>query len=424
MKRLILGSSSLTDGEKITGMCFAAACVFSVGIIRPMGIICHLSAGQREKNRVQQKFTEQGFMAQWFIGLLLVVLAAAAALAWHWLAPVEQEQGRQKRAQAVHVTLPQLQTVRDRIEAVGSLRSRDEVVITSEVNGRIVALGFNTGQSVTKGQRLVQLDDRQALADLAVAEARLADAQRQLRRAQQLRSSNSISQAQVDELRTAVDVAEAERQAARVRADNHRIDAPFDGVVGLRDLSPGAYIESGDPLTTLDDTREMELTFAVPERFLGQLQPGQPIESVSSSWPGQVFSGELAELDTRIDPLSRTLKVKALIDNREGQLRPGQFMSVRLTLREREALVVPEQAVLLQGDERYVFVAKEDNSAERRSVELGSREPGKVEILSGIEVDDRVVITAQDRLSSGDALQILDGTENAIPDSALTARES
>lgn len=363
-------------------------------------------------------------MKQWLIGLLVMVVAAVAALIWHQLAPVEQEQGRQKRPQTVHVIQPAVQTVRDRIEAVGTLRSRDEVVVTSEVTGRIVAIDFTTGQQVDKGQRLVQLDDRQAQADLAVVEARLVDAQRQLRRAQQLRSSNSISQAQVDELRTAVNVAEAERRAAKVRAANHRIVAPFAGVVGLREFSPGAYIENGDPLTTLDASGEMELTFAVAERFIGQLQQGQPVNSVTSSWPDEVFQGELAELDTRIDPLSRTLKVRALIDNSEGRLRPGQFMSVRLTLRQREALVVPEQAVLLQGDERYLFIATEDNTAERRSVQLGSREPGKVEILSGINAEDRVVITAQDRLSSGDALQILEGTDDAIPESELTRQES
>lgn len=363
-------------------------------------------------------------MKQWLIGFTLVAAVALGAWFWHQLVPVEQSQGRPKRPQTVHVLQPSIETVRDRIEAVGTLRSRDAVVITSEVNGRIVALDFTTGERVEKGQRLVQLDDRQARADLEVAEARLADARRQLRRAEQLRSSNSISQSQVDALRTAVNVAEAERQAARVRAENHRIDAPFAGVVGLRELSPGAYVESGDSLTTLDASAEMELTFAVPERFIGQLQAGQPVSGVTASWPDRVFAGELVELDTRIDPLSRTLKVRALIDNSEGRLRPGQFMSVRLTLRQRQALVVPEQAVLLQGDERYLFVANAENTAERRSVELGSREPGKVEILTGVSADDRVVITAQDRLSSGDALQILDGADSAIPDTEPVGQES
>lgn len=354
-------------------------------------------------------------MKQWLTGFLILALAVLAAATWNQLVPAEQQQGRQKQPQAVHVVQPRIETVRDRIEATGTLRSRDEVVITSEVSGRIVALNFHTGQRVEQGQLLVQLDDRQAQADLAVAAARLEDARRQLRRARQLRSSNSISQSQVDELITAVDVAEAEYQAARVRAENHRIEAPFAGVVGLRELSPGAYIESGDPLTTLDADGEMELTFSVPERFISQLKPGLPVSGISVSWPEEVFQGELVELDTRVDPLSRTLKARALIDNSDGRLRPGQFMSVRLTLRQRQALVVPEQAVLLQGNERYLFVVTEEGKAERRSVALGSREPGVVEILSGIDARDRVVITAQDRLSSGDEVQILEGAKDAIP---------
>lgn len=362
-------------------------------------------------------------MKQWLIGLLVVTIAVAAALTWHQLVPAEQQQGRQKPPQAVHVIQPRIETVRDRIEATGTLRSRKEVVITSEVSGRIIALDFNTGQRVEQGQRLIQLDDRQARADLAVAAARLEDARRQLDRARQLRRSNSISQSQVDELLTAVDVARAEYEAAKVRAENHRIDAPFSGVVGLREFSPGAYIESGDPLTTLDADGEMELTFAVPERFIGQLKPGLPVSGITSSWPNEVFRGELAELDTRVDPLSRTLKVRALIDNSDGRLRPGQFMSVRLTLRQRQALVVPEQAILLQGSERYLFVVTEDGTAERRPVSLGSREPGLVEILSGIDASDRVVITAQDRLSSGDAVRILEGTADAIPSSTLGGQE-
>ena len=354
-------------------------------------------------------------MKQWLTGFLVLAIAVVAAVTWHQLVPAEQQQGRQKQPQAVHVVQPRIETVRDRIEATGTLRSREEVVITSEVSGRIVALNFHTGQHVEKGQLLVQLDDRQAQADLAVAAARLEDARRQLRRARQLRSSNSISQSQVDELITAVDVAEAEYQAARVRAENHRIEAPFAGVVGLREFSPGAYIESGDPLTTLDADGEMELTFSVPERFISQLKPGLPVSGITSSWPDEIFQGELAELDTRVDSLSRTLKARALIDNSDGRLRPGQFMSVRLTLRQRQALVVPEQAVLLQGNERYLFVVTDENTAERRSVALGSREPGVVEILSGVTARDRVVITAQDRLSSGDAVQILEGSEDAIP---------
>jgi len=360
---------------------------------------------------------------QWVLGLCVVVVATLALLGWHYWAPQESAQGRPPQVQNVHVVTPQLQRVEDRIRAVGTLSAREEITVTSEVNGRVVALNYRTGQAVAAGALLVQLDDRQARADLQVVEARLEDARRQLRRAQQLRSSNSVSQSRVDELRTAVDVAAAERNAAAVRVSNHRIEAPFAGVVGLRDLSPGAYVESGDPLTTLDAIDPMELRFSVPERYLGQLREGLALQAESSAWPDRVFNGVLAELDTRIDPLSRSLRVRALIDNDEQLLRSGQFMSVQLTLRAREALVIPEQAVLLRADEQYLFVVQGEQ-AERRTVQLGAREPGFVEVASGLAAEDQVIVTAQDRLSSGDRIQILPGLENAIPPNRLQAEES
>jgi membrane fusion protein (multidrug efflux system) len=275
---------------------------------------------------------------------------------------------------------------------------------------------------VDKGELLLQLDDRQATADLRVIESQLADARRQLERANRLRSNNSISQSQVDELRTAVDVAIAEREAARVRLENHRIVAPFSGVLGLSDLSVGAYVTPGTAIATLDATDQMELTFSVPERFLGQVSLGQVVRGNSPAWPEEIFHGELVELGTRISELSRSLPVRAVIDNPEGRLRPGQFMSASLTLRERKALVIPEQAVLIRGDDKYVFLA-EDGVAQRTRVTLGSRMPGLVEVVSGISDSDRVIITGQDRLSSGDRVEIKD-EGNAIPDNRFQAMES
>jgi len=267
---------------------------------------------------------------------------------------------------------------------------------------------------VEQGELLLRLDDRQARADLAEVEAQLADARRQLERATRLRSNNSVSQSQVDALRTAVDVALAQRQAARVRLENHSIRAPFAGVVGLTDITVGAYVTAGTTITTLDATERMELAFAVPERFLGQVYPGQEVRGESPAFPDRPFLGELAELGTRVDELSRTLPVRALIDNHEGLLRPGQFLSASLTLARRQALVIPEQAVLVRGGDHYVFVA-EDGVARRVSVTLGARMPGRVEVLTGLSEGDQVIVTGQDRLGSGDRVRILEG-EPVLPD--------
>ena len=352
---------------------------------------------------------------QWLIALVLVAVAVGSAVVFQNLGDeAAAQEGGEQPASVVNTVTPERDTVRDVVKAVGSLRALNAVELTTEVSGRVVELNLETGQKVAKGELLLRLDDRQAQADLKIIEAQLADARRQYDRARQLRSNNSISQSQVDALRTAVDVAEAQRQSARVRLENHRIEAPFAGVVGLSDISVGAYLTSGTSVTTLDSTDRMELNFAIPERFLGQVALEQPVSGSSPAYPSQVFTGKLAELGTRINELSRTLPVRAVIDNPDGQLRPGQFMSATLTLRERDALVIPEQAVMIRGDEKYVFVA-EDGIARRISVTLGSRMPGRVEVVEGLTMDHRVIVTGQDRLSSGDRINVKGG-ENVIPE--------
>lgn len=352
---------------------------------------------------------------QWLVGLVLVVVAAGAAVGYRMLGSDSMaESGRERPPSAVNTRLPERDTVRDVVKAVGNLRALNAVELTTEVSGRVVALNLQPGARVAQGDVLLRLDDRQARAELRVIESQLADARRQLNRAQRLRSNNSISEAQVDELRTTVNVAEAQRAAAQVRLENHRIEAPFDGVTGLSDIAIGAFVTAGTSVTTLDSTDRMELNFAIPERFLGQIGLGQPVTGLSPAFPDIRFPGQLSELGTRINELSRTLPVRAVIDNPDGMLRPGQFMSATLTLRERDALVIPEQAVMIRGDEQYVFVA-EDGIARRVSVKLGSRMPGRVEVAEGLSLEDAVIVTGQDRISSGDRIRVQDG-QNAIPD--------
>ncbi|WP_166268631.1 efflux RND transporter periplasmic adaptor subunit [Marinobacter caseinilyticus] len=359
---------------------------------------------------------------QWITAIVIVFLAIGGAGAfWYWSTGAGDKPVREKRVSNVNVVQPQMRTVRDVVAAVGTLRARNAVALISEVSGRIVALNFEPGDPVAKDQLLVRLDDRQARADLQVAEAQYADARRQYDRARSLQSNNSISQSQVDALRTALEVADAQRQAARTRLDNHRIHAPFAGVVGLVDISVGAYITLGESITTLDAVDPMELTFSVPERYLGQISQGQTLTARTAAFPDLAFQGTLAELGTRIDSLSRALPVKALIDNREGKLRPGQFISVNLTLRQRQALVIPEQAVLVRGTKAFVFVAV-DGEARRMEVSLGVREPGQVEVRTGVALDDAVVITGQDRLSSGDRVAIVDDADALISSGAPTAQ--
>ncbi|MDX1755924.1 MAG: efflux RND transporter periplasmic adaptor subunit [Marinobacter sp.] len=357
----------------------------------------------------------------WLIGVAILAVAVVAAAGYQWLgARTAEGPERTRTPSVVNTVAPAQQTVRDALAAVGTLQSREAVALTAEVSGRVVALNLEPGGTVRQGQLLVRLDDRQARADLQVAEARLADAQRQYDRARRLVSNRSIAQSRLDELSTARDVALAQRLAAQTRLDNHRIEAPFAGTVGLTDVTVGSYLSEGDTITTLDATDRMELNFSVPERFIGQLHLGQEVTGQTPAYPGESFRGTLVELGSRVSELSRTLPVRALVDNPDRRLRPGQFMSVRLTLQERQALVIPEQAILIRGANSFVFVA-EDGVARRVPVQLGSRQPGRVEIRSGVTPDDAVIVTGQDRLSSGDPVQVV-ADDSAVPDNHLARR--
>jgi membrane fusion protein (multidrug efflux system) len=351
---------------------------------------------------------------QWMIGLVVLIAGSAGIAGYHFLSQPTEESASQAAAPAlVNVIAPQLRKVEDRVRAVGNLSAVDAVQLTTEVSGRIVELNLPAGERVAQGALLVRLDDRQARSDVAIARAELADAERQLQRARRLQSNNSISRSEVDALKTTVDVARASLESAITRLDNHRIEAPFAGVLGLNNLSVGTYLSSGSELTTLDATDAMELAFSVPERYLGKIRIGLPVQGVTPAFPDETFTGELTELGTRISELSRTLPVKAVIPNSDARLRPGQFMAVQLVLATREALVIPEQAVILRGDNKYVFLA-EDGSASRVTVELGSRMPGYVEVVAGLSGQDRVIITGQDRLSDGDRIEARED-DSAIP---------
>ncbi len=360
---------------------------------------------------------------QWLVGMAVVAIVLVGVGVYLSQQPVAEGQGQQAKPTTVNIGQPQMRQIRDQISAVANLRPVDSVELMTEASGRVVELNLKPGQPVQQGEVLLRLDDRQARADLAVLKARLSDARRQYDRARSLRANNSVSQSQVDELQTSVAVAAAELEAAKVRLENHRIEAPFAGVIGLSNISLGAFLQAGTSITTLDSSGQLELNFSVPERFVGQVKVGQPVSAVSPAFPDQLFEGQLVELATRISELSRTLAVRALIDNPDGQLRPGQFMSASLTLQQREALVVPEQAVMVRGDEKYVFLA-EDGLARRVPVQIGNRMPGWVEIKEGLSLEDSVVVTGQDRLSSGNRIRVLE-SDRSIPENRFeSVRES
>ncbi len=353
---------------------------------------------------------------RWILAATGVVVLATGI----WLLAGNEDDGGQERGpaagQAAHVNVvtAEYELMHDRVNAVGSTRAHKAVEITSEVDARIQALHFDEGEPVNEGDLLVALDDRRARAELESAAARLDDAEAKHRRAQRLRADGNISAAEADERQAELRGARAEKARARIALDNHRIHAPFDGVVGLREKSAGAWLRAGDTVTTLDSISPMELHFAIPERYLGPIEKGRSIQARNKAWPDHVFHAEITRLGSRVDPQSRNLRMIALIDNEEARLRPGQFMTLSLTLEERRSLVIPEEALLTEGRQQYVFVA-ENGEARHRAIERGQRERGRVEIRSGLSQGDQVIINGQDRLRDGQAVEVGEDAEALVP---------
>jgi membrane fusion protein (multidrug efflux system) len=286
------------------------------------------------------------------------------------------------------------------VEALGTLRANESVDITAKVADRVAVIRFGEGQQVRKGDVLVELDNTEARADLAAAEAAASDSRSQYKRSQELFATKALSEAQLDQLQATLLANEARVAAARSRLADRVITAPFSGRVGLRNVSLGGLVNPGAVITTLDDLSVVKLDFSVPEIFLSTLQPGLAVQARSTAYSDTTFEGRVASIDTRVDPTTRSVAIRALIDNRDGRLRPGMFMTVKLVRPEGLALMLPEQAIVPENEQHFVYVVA-DGKAQKREVKIGRRRPGEVEVLQGLSADDGVVVDGTLNLRDG-----------------------
>lgn len=306
----------------------------------------------------------------------------AAAPAFVSIAPVRVEQVSQK------------------LEALGNARANESVEITSKTSNVVMSVNFRDGERVKRGQILVRLDDAQARADVAAAEAAVAESERLYNRSLELMETEALSKAQYDQLEATLKANRARLAAAQARLEDTVIRAPFAGRVGLRRVSVGTFISPGDVITTLDDTSVIKLDFSVPENFLATLREGLAVRATAPAFPGRTFVGKVASIDSRVDMNTRSVTVRALLANEDGALRPGMFLQVALANDERESLVIPEEALTPEAERQYVFVVNE-GVAERREVRIGGRRPGSVEILAGLNAGERVVVEGTQKVRDG-----------------------
>ncbi len=289
-------------------------------------------------------------------------------------------------------------TVQEDLSAVGSLRSNESVMLRPEVAGRISKIGFRDGQVVKRGQLIVALDASVNQAEVAQARAEFDLAQSNLKRVEDLASKNFVSSSAKDQAASSVQVSEAKLKLAEARLAKMDILAPFDGMVGIRNVSVGDYVKDGTDLVNIEEIRTLKADFRIPERYFTLLRVGQKAEVTADAVPGEKFAATLDAINPRVDASGRSLELRALLGNANARLRPGMFVRVRLILGERQnALVVPEEAIVPAGTEFFVFKLAGDK-AQRVAVKTGVRRDGQVEIVQGLSVGDRVVTSGQQRL--------------------------
>lgn len=317
----------------------------------------------------------------------------------------------------VVVTVAAPYTFEDKIEFVGTAKSNESAVISSTVTETVKAISFEEGAMVHQGDVLVELNDEEE-------QATLNEATRSYMRYNKLVTSNLGSVAQRDEELAAMEVAKAQ-------LNKRKIVAPFDGVIGIREVSVGDLVAPGTEITTIDDIDPIKLDFSVPETYLPALKNGLDVYARSEAYPDTIFAGKIYTVDSRIDPDTRSIMVRALVDNGQAKLRPGLLMKVNIVRSSTTALAIPEGAVMSSGDRHYVYVAQPDAEANaqeaqdgqqnpeqktftvvEKTIETGIREPGYVEVVSGLSAGDKVIVEGQ--LKTGPTAKVIVAEERTI----------
>lgn len=308
--------------------------------------------------------------------------------------------------------------LQDDAQAVGSLRSRQSVMLRPEVAGRISQIAFTDGQRVRKGQLLIQLDDVLQQAELSQAQAQVSIARANLKRNQELVAEKFVAQRVVEESEAALQVAEAQLALAQARLKRMRILAPFDGTLGIRNVNLGDYVKDGADLVNLEDTSSLYVDFRLPERYQAKLSVGQAVKVELDALPGQTFHAKVQALDPLLDANGRSVAVRSVLTAPPNSpVRPGMFArTTTVFTMNDEALLIPEEAIVPQGGKQFVFVldtqgeGKEKKLLSRRvEVKLGARRESSVQILDGLKAGDTIVVAGQQRLQKdGTAVRVVD----------------
>lgn len=355
-------------------------------------------------------------MRRSFLAFLILLTLASGAV---WLTigrpggnlaepPASAAKAPEAPPSPVRVTTAWTERVDDEITAVGTLAADEMVVIRPELPGRIQEIRFTEGAAVKAGDILFLFNTDESRATLAQAEAQQLLDQQNFNRVQEMRAKNLTSAQQYDEVLAKLKYSSATAERERVRLGKLTIRAPFNGVVGLRQVSVGDYVKEGEALVNLEALNPVKLDFKVPEKFAASIRPGLALAATVEAFPNQDFAGTVYAIDPRLDEATRTLRIRARIANDRLLLRPGMFTRVRLGLSgKRNAVFVPEEAILLKGSNALVFRIR-DGKASMTTVTTGVRRRGTIEIVAGLTAGESVVTDGQTKLRDDSRVSIVD----------------
>ena len=327
------------------------------------------------------------------VGLVLVLLAGCKG----------EPQAARRQGADVPVTAQVVESAAwsDTLQALGTARARESVTITAKVSEIIERVHFESGQQVAAGTPLVTLRGLAQQAALTQAQATFAEADQLYKRQRELAQQRLVASSTLDTQKAIRDSAEARVAEMQSEIGDRSVRAPFAGVLGIRQVSPGSLVTPTTAIATLDDIERMHVDFQVPEAELSSLANGNKVEATSVAWPGRTFEGEVSTIDARVDPSTRAVTVRADFANGDHALRPGMLLDVRIYRPERQALVVPEIAVVQVGRDSFVYRLKADSTVERADVVTGARRSGVVELKQGIQAGERIIVDGTGKLRPG-----------------------
>jgi membrane fusion protein (multidrug efflux system) len=301
----------------------------------------------------------------------------------------------------VEVAKAMSQTVVDKFEAVGTIEADEAVSIVSEIDAAIASLPFDEGTAVKQGELIAQLDDSQLAADVARTDALRAQSKATFDRVKAIVEQGAGSPQDLDDAAAALKVAEANLAMAQARFAKTRIVAPFDGIIGVRRVSAGTFMRTGQPITELANIDNIRVSFSAPENYLVQMRRGAEVAISTTANPEQV-RGKIIAIEPVIDPGTRNARVVARVANPGRKFRPGMSANIEAVLSERpNAITIPSEAVFATGNQSFVFVIKPDSTVARAGVQLGTRMADAVEVVGGLEPGAMVVKAGHQKLYDG-----------------------